>query len=142
MRRNDNMIEFYLNFWRRGLDFEGRSTRTEYWGMALIHFLFTIVMVTIVGISAYNHFVDMAYVTSNQIESFMNTHPITIVLLVYNLVAFIPSLSLVIRRLHDAGFSGWWYLLTLLSPIPLIGLIATIVLLVMLVSPSNPESEY
>ena len=34
------------------------------------------------------------------------------------IVHFIPSLAVVVRRLHDVGKSGWFYLLVL---IPLIG---------------------
>lgn len=41
------------------------------------------------------------------------------------LVLLIPSISVAVRRLHDIGKSGWWYLLGL---IPLIGSIWLIVL--------------
>ena len=40
---------------------------------------------------------------------------------------FLPSLSVVVRRLHDVGKSGWFYLIIL---IPLIGIIWMLVLLV------------
>ena len=42
----------------------------------------------------------------------------------FSLVILIPNIGVGIRRLHDIGKSGWWYLLAL---IPLIG---TIILLV------------
>ena len=37
-----------------------------------------------------------------------------IVTMIYVLLLFLPSLSLAVRRLHDAGKSGWWLLLPLL----------------------------
>jgi len=49
-----------------------------------------------------------------------------------SLAAFVPSLSLGIRRLHDTNQSGWMYLLTF---IPSIG---GIILLVLMAQASNP----
>jgi uncharacterized membrane protein YhaH (DUF805 family) len=43
---------------------------------------------------------------------------------VYSLAIFIPSLAVCVRRLHDIGRSGWWYLIGL---IPVIGWILLIV---------------
>ena len=40
---------------------------------------------------------------------------------------FLPSLSVVVRRLHDVGKSGWFYLIIF---IPLVGFIWMLVLLV------------
>jgi uncharacterized membrane protein YhaH (DUF805 family) len=42
------------------------------------------------------------------------------------LVTFIPSLAVLVRRLHDTGRSGFWFFITL---IPIVGLIWLIVLL-------------
>jgi uncharacterized membrane protein YhaH (DUF805 family) len=39
---------------------------------------------------------------------------------IYTLVVLIPSIAVVIRRLHDTGRSGWWMLISL---IPCIGAI-------------------
>ena len=44
---------------------------------------------------------------------------------IFSLVVLLPSLGILVRRLHDAGFSGWWALLLL---VPAIGLIAVIIL--------------
>jgi uncharacterized membrane protein YhaH (DUF805 family) len=44
--------------------------------------------------------------------------------LIYALVIFIPGLAVTVRRLHDVGKSGWWYLLAF---IPLIGAIILLV---------------
>ena len=44
---------------------------------------------------------------------------------IFSLVVLLPSLGILVRRLHDAGFSGWWALLLL---VPAIGFIAVIIL--------------
>lgn len=36
------------------------------------------------------------------------------VMVAYVLAALVPSISLAVRRLHDAGYRGWWYLLVIL----------------------------
>ena len=45
---------------------------------------------------------------------------------------FIPSWSVLVRRLHDINHSGWWWLLVF---IPIIG---WIILIVFLASPGTP----
>ncbi len=52
-------------------------------------------------------------------------------------VLFIPSIAVAVRRLHDIGMSGWWYLLGL---VPLIG---WIFLIIWYCTPSQEgENEY
>ena len=52
--------------------------------------------------------------------------------LIYSLVAIVPTISVLVRRLHDTGRSGWHYWWCL---IPIAG---PIILLVFLASPSVP----
>ena len=56
-------------------------------------------------------------------------------LLIFALALLVPSIALAVRRLHDIGKSGWWYLIAL---IPLIGLL---VLLYFFVLDSQPGSN-
>jgi len=49
------------------------------------------------------------------------------VYVIVGLLHFLPSLSVVVRRLHDVGKSGWFYLIIL---IPFVGAIWMLVLLV------------
>lgn len=44
---------------------------------------------------------------------------------VFSLVVLLPSLGILVRRLHDAGFSGW---LALLLIVPVVGWIAVVIL--------------
>ena len=44
---------------------------------------------------------------------------------IFSIAMILPGLGILVRRLHDAGFSGWWALLLL---VPVIGLIAVIIL--------------
>ena len=54
---------------------------------------------------------------------------------IYSLAVLIPTLAVLVRRLHDIDRTGWWILINL---IPLIG---TIVLLVFALMPGTPGSN-
>jgi uncharacterized membrane protein YhaH (DUF805 family) len=64
--------------------------------------------------------------------------------MLYSLAIIIPDTAVVVRRLHDVGKSGWWYLIAL---IPLVGMIWLLVLLLMDSQPgtnqygANPKSR-
>ncbi len=88
--------------------FSGRATRSAFWWF----YLFTI----IVGIAI------------SVIEGAMGSSGIAgglgIISIIWALGVFLPTLGLVIRRLHDADHSGWWWLIGL---VPLVGVIVLIV---------------
>ena len=83
-------------FFRNYANFKGRSRRSEYW----FAYLFTSLLSFAVGAIAPD------------------------LLSLASLVILIPSVSLSVRRLHDIGKSGWWYLIGL---IPVVGSILLIV---------------
>ena len=88
----------------RYFDFEGRSSRSEYWWSYLA---ITILNLTIM-------------ILSDLLDPSSGIH---IILLLSYIVLLIPSLAVGFRRLHDIDKSGWWLLISL---IPLIGVIILI----------------
>ncbi|WP_262694515.1 DUF805 domain-containing protein [Kordiimonas aquimaris] len=80
---------------RRYLDFEGRSIRSEYWWWMLFVFLVNI------ALNIFNGSIGGTLLSS-----------------LFSLIVLIPDISVSVRRLHDIGKSGWWILLWL---VPLIG---------------------
>jgi uncharacterized membrane protein YhaH (DUF805 family) len=112
---------WFLLGWKRAADFSGRSRRKEYWMFQL----FNILIASAVGVVA--HLIG----GEDGLRAFSEC------VAAYGLVCFVPQLSLTVRRLHDIGKSGWWYLITL---IPLIG---GIILFVFTVLDSDPDrNEY
>jgi uncharacterized membrane protein YhaH (DUF805 family) len=75
--------------------FSGRTSRREYWMFVLFNILFTLIANALDFITGFNAFA-----------------------IVYNLILFVPSIAIVVRRLHDINRSGWYYLISL---IPLVG---------------------
>ena len=61
--------------------------------------------------------------------------PLNLLQLVFSLLLFFPSLAIGIRRLHDLGKLGWWYLIGL---VPILGVL---VLLIFFVLPSQKHDN-
>ena len=90
--------------------FRGRASRPEFWWYYLVYVIATLIVA----------FIDNAIGAGN------------ILIAVFILALFLPTLAVTIRRLHDSDKRGWWVLIQL---IPIVG---TIVMLVFLVSKGTP----
>ena len=69
-------------------DFKSRARRQEFWMYMLVNFVISVVL-GIIG--SLIHF--------------------TLLGSIYSLAVLVPTLSVGVRRLHDMGKSGWWYLI-------------------------------
>ena len=107
------MIDSYKRFWTKGLDFKGRTNRSDYWlGAVLANLLAYIILLIVTGVLA---------AINETIGAFFS-----VLVLLYGLGQIIPSLSISIRRVRDMG-KGWaWIFINL---VPIIGGIWFIVLL-------------
>ena len=103
----------YLDVLKKYAVFSGRARRKEYWMYTLFTALVSIVLLAI----------DWA----------LGTLPILTAL--YAVATVIPSLAVMVRRLHDTGRSGWWYFI---SFVPLVG---GIVLFVFTVLEGEPHDN-
>lgn len=99
--------------------FKGRARRSEYRWFCLLNFIAGIVTVVL----------DYQMGTIN-IELGLGA-----LSGLYSLIVFLPGLAVSVRRLHDTGHSGWYYLLTF---IPILG---ALFLLYFFVSDSAPEEN-
>lgn len=97
--------------------FSGRATRSEYWYVVLFGYLLALLIV----------FLGMI-IDSPELIIGLST--------VLSLILLVPGLAVCIRRLHDTGRSGWWYLLVL---IPYIGAFA---LLIIFCLKSSEDNKY
>ena len=82
--------------------FDGRATRSEYWYFTLFATISYIVAMVIDGL--------LMNVTGGM--------PILTILAMLGMI--VPSIAVGVRRLHDIGKSGWWYLLALVPFISLV----------------------
>ncbi len=124
-------MNYYLLAFKNYANFSGRSRRSEYWFFLLFHILFSIATI----------FLDYYLATRYDIEQTDGYTHVSIhfgyINLLYSIAVFIPGLSVLVRRLHDVGKSGWFFLIAL---IPLVGPIWLLV--VLFTDSQNGENQY
>ena len=90
---------------RKYADFSGRARRSEYWMFMLfttiVEVLTTVIFTTIIPLTVE-----------------IDGSEFSIVYLVACVIFILPKLAVSVRRLHDIGKSGWFYLISL---IPVVG---------------------
>ena len=77
--------------------FKGRARRSEYWWFVLFNIIVSVVISLLASLTGWN---------------FLS--------ILYSLAVLLPGLAVAVRRLHDIGKSGWFYLFAF---IPLVGAI-------------------
>ena len=88
-------FHYFIDAIKKYAVFGGRATRNEYWMFRLYHtiiFLFLVVL-------------------NQQVPSTL----LILVFAVFLLGTLIPSWAIDVRRLHDAGKSGWWILIPIVA---------------------------
>ena len=93
-------------------DFSGRARRREYWGTVLFNILSYLLLVLISSLL----FGVLGAVQGSLNQTLMVLQSMVLFLLL--VCSVLPSLAVAVRRLHDTGRSGWYYLLIV---IPFIG---------------------
>ena len=88
----------FLTVLARWKDFQGRSTRREFWMYTLVLTLLSVLL----GVLDLILLGEEAALT--QLFTLSNA---------FSLITIIPGLSVSVRRLHDIGKSGWWLLVIL-----------------------------
>jgi len=111
-------MEWYLKVLKNYSDFKSRSRRKEYWMYVLFNFIALIICALIDRILGTTFKMDVGFGETSMGYGYVYT--------LYALITLVPSLAVVVRRLHDVGKSGWFILVAL---IPLAGAIWLIVLL-------------
>lgn len=109
-------------FFKKYATFSGRASRSEFWWWALVSFAVSIVL-------------NIISAGSTTADGMPTLGAGSILGLIWGLATIVPSLALVVRRLHDGGFSGF---LALLLLVPFAGAVAVLVLTIL---PSKPEGQ-
>jgi len=107
-------MNWYLDVLKKYAVFTGRARRQEYWMFFLIYTIIYFILAVI-----------DAMLTAGLLGT------------LYILATLIPAIAVTVRRLHDIGRSGWWWLIAF---IPVLG---GIVLLVFAAQDSTPgENQF
>jgi len=93
-------------FFGRYTDFKGRSSRSEYWWVALFNILVMIIPLMML-MGSYGGNLDAMEAGALPAGGGLWVA----ILAIYCLAILIPSIALVVRRFHDLNQTGWLYLL-------------------------------
>lgn len=107
--KDNSYFDWYVKCLRQYADFKGRARRKEYWMFTLFNSIFAILAMIIdnvIGIANPETGYGLFYI-------------------IYAILMFLPSLAVVVRRLHDVGKSGVMFFISI---IPLVGAIWLLVL--------------
>lgn len=113
LEENYTAFDWFKKVIKNTFNYQGRARRKEYWYYILIASIIILIGFTLDGI------LDTPDTLSG----------------LAGFILFFPSLAVTIRRLHDIGKSGWWYLI---SAIPLIG---SLILLFWNCQETSPETN-
>ena len=120
-----SFVEAVKRFFLKYARFNGCASRREYWFAQLFIFLAVAALSALIGGGEYLEETNSELGPVVKGVGEMLIYPFLV-------ACFIPSLSILVRRLHDANFSGW-FLLLLFTP-------AAIVLPILAMMPSRPEA--
>lgn len=114
-KKYTNMFQAYVAFWRRGFtEWRGTSSRSEYWWSWLINFVILMFWAAIFALVMAKLYSDSPLIGICAVA-------LGGLFLIYTAALIVPSISLTVRRFHDAGFSSWWMLLFVLAAVPVPG---------------------
>ena len=87
------MLSFYPQFWTQAFDFEGRTSRIDYWKIVLVNLIIGAVLAKVSPSAVY---------------------------FVFAVASICPGLAMNIRRIRDTGRSWQWIFISL---IPFVGVL-------------------
>ncbi|MET7942578.1 DUF805 domain-containing protein [Streptomyces sp. NPDC005302] len=110
-------MHYYTDVLKKYASFQGRARRSEYWMFALFNVVIALVLL------------GLAAATKSTV--------FYVLYIAYILAVILPSLGVLVRRLHDTGRSGGWFFI---SFVPFVG---GLVLFIFTVLEGNPgPNEY
>ena len=139
------MFTAYKKFWTHYADFEGKSTRPEYWWSVLCNVLITLPFGMIAFgsiLTAIFNIVQQAVYYREElgefdpsvfIASLGSTFIIIILLSIFWIATLVPNLAIIVRRLRDAGYH-WAFIFLYVAPVllmwvPLLNILAVLAML-------------
>ncbi len=111
-------------FFKKYTVFNGRASRSEYWWVQLFIYLVTMALSILLVPGAKTD-------ANGDVQFNFWGYIVIAALIAWGLFIIVPSLALLWRRLHDANFSGWFYLLNLIPG-------GSFVIFIFTLLPSNP----
>jgi uncharacterized membrane protein YhaH (DUF805 family) len=119
-------MTWYLAVLKNYAGFHGRARRWEYWTFVVVNGIIGMALVVIGKLTKMPDGPTFGIGTSrNTLGVFgIGVFGNPVLVQIYALATFLPFLAVEVRRLHDIGRTGWWWLFGLL---PVLGWIVLVV---------------
>ena len=115
-------------------NFHGRARRKEYWGFGLFYTL-GIVLLLGIGLAIDEAVGNFDYGSQAPVA--------TIVMVTLAVLAgFLPGIAISVRRFHDIGLSGWFYLVMFVIGFALGGIVAILAIVLGLIPSQKRENKW
>ena len=108
-------MKYFIKCWKHFADFKGRARRKEYWMFLLFNYIisFALGMVYYVGlILQLTNSADAEYYSGGSSSMLWTGGGLVFVffciMAIYCWMSLIPTLAVIVRRLHDIGRKGTW----------------------------------
>ena len=128
-------IESIITCYKKAFTIKGRASRSEFWWFALYFFCVYVIaswfFIPVVPPVFYEFFRDIPVLSSMNYDATRIAAMIAMFLLLV-----LPYITCSVRRLHDTGRSGWYWLIGF---IPYVG---ELIRFLMLIDGSDGDNEY
>ena len=106
-----SMKEATIRFFKKYVRFNGFSSRSEFWWPVLSLAIIQFVLFILAAIGGAMTSADTG--GGSAVAAIGTIFGLILygLFILFGLAVIVPAIAITVRRLHDAGFSGWWYLL-------------------------------
>jgi uncharacterized membrane protein YhaH (DUF805 family)/cold shock CspA family protein len=115
-------------------NFHGRARRKEYWGFALFYTL-GMILLTIAGLAIDAEAGNFDYGSEAPVATI-------VIALLALLASLVPGIAISVRRFHDIGLSGWFYLVMFVVGFLLAGIVMILAIVLGLIPSQKRENKW
>lgn len=115
-------------------DFRGRASRKEYWGFALFYTL-AIFLLALAGLAIDAAVGNFDYGAEAPVATI-------VILLLVMLAGLLPGIAVAVRRFHDIGLAGWFYLGMVVVGLLLAGSVVILAIVLGLIPSQKRENKW
>lgn len=115
------MFTAYKKYWQNYVNFQDRSTRSDYWWVILANIIIRFFFTSLIVVGLFNciNFSDTGSIFTHDAGGWLAfVGIITVLYVIYFLATLVPNISISIRRIRDTGLSPWWYSLAVVEQLP------------------------
>lgn len=111
------MVDAYINYWKKYVDFKSRSSRSDFWWVVLVNSIISLFTLTFGFVGIFIG-MDLGFDNNPHIThmfAFVIGIMLFLAYFLYHLATIIPNIMIGIRRIRDTGLSPWWYALKIVT---------------------------